>query len=211
MRAVGTLAFGLIFGLALVVAPAAAQAKTKDAGIPLAPADDVIVPTDEAAVPAIAKGEAVSVQVFKTCLDYARGDILAGESAMQQGWEAYDDGGESPFVRAYSGSKTFPDIGYAALFSLVESYPGTTFGYCRIDIQAPSGEARVKALNDLPILAKGQLIVNAEGTFGSWKGVAAEPQLLLLSHQTADAYVLQMTLVTHQPNATPNTGNPPVH
>jgi hypothetical protein len=198
-------AAALIVVLALAVAPAAAQAKTKGMDVPEAPAVESGAPATEDAAPedapVVTSGEPVSVQVFKTCLNYARGDVLAGETAKQQGWEAYDDGGESPYVKAYSGTRSFPDVGDAALFSLVESYPDTTFGYCRIDIASPTGEADVNALRDLPELAGGQMITNGQGTFGSWKGSAAEPQLLLLSHQTADAYVLQMTIITHREGA----------
>jgi hypothetical protein len=187
----------LIVALALALMPAAAQAKAKDAPIPEAPAVEA-APASEDAVPDVTSGEPVSVQVFKTCLNYAKGDVLAGEAAKGLGWEAFEDQGESPFVKTYSGNRSFAGMGDAALFSLVESYPDTTFGYCRVDIQAPAGEADVNALRDLPELAGGQVIMNGDGTFGSWKGAEAEPQLLLLSHQTADAYVLQMTIITHR-------------
>jgi hypothetical protein len=199
----------LIAALALALAPAAVQAKAKDVTVPElpaagadAPAVETETPASEDAQPAetpdVTSGEPVSVQAFQLCLNYAKGDVLAGETAKQLGWEAFEDQGESPFVKTYSGNKTFTDVGDAALFSLVESYPDTTFGYCRVDIQAPTGEADVNALRDLPELAGGQVITNGDGTFGSWKGAAAEPQLLLLSHQTADAYVLQMTVITHR-------------
>jgi hypothetical protein len=191
----------LIVALVLALTPAAAQAKAKDAPVPEAPQVET-APATEDAVPADAPdvtiGQPISVQVFNTCINYAKGDVLAGETAKGLGWEAFEDQGESPFVRTYTGNKSFADMGDAALFSLVESYPDTTFGYCRVDIQSPVGEADVNALRDLPELAGGQMITNGDGTFGSWKGAAAEPQLLLLSHQTADAYVLQMTIITHR-------------
>ena len=191
----------LIVALALALTPAAAQAKAKDAPIPEAPAVET-TPEAEDAVPAdvpdAISGKPISVQVFNTCSNYAKGDVLAGETAKGLGWDAFEDQGESPFVKTYTGSKSFPDMGDATLFSLVESYPDTTFGYCRVDIQSPVGEADVNALRDLPELAGGQVIMNGDGTFGSWKGAEAEPQLLLLSHQTADAYVLQMTIITHR-------------
>ena len=199
----------LIAALALTLTPTLAQAKAKDAPAQEAPAVEseapaveTQLPATENAVPAeapeLTSGEPVSVQVFKTCLNYARGDAQPEETAKGLGWEAFEDQGESPFVRTYSGNKSFTDVGDAALFSLVESYPDATFGYCRVDIQSPVGEADVNALRDLPELAGGQVITNGDGTFGSWKGSEAEPQLLLLSHQTADTYVLQMTIITHR-------------
>ena len=194
-------AAALIVALALALMPATAQAKVKDAPAPEAPQVET-APATEDAVPADAPdvtiGEPISVQVFNTCINYAKGDVLAGETAKGLGWDAFEDQGESPFVKTYSANKSFADMGDATLFSLVESYPDTTFGYCRVDIQSPVGEADVNALRDLPELAGGQMITNGDGTFGSWKGAAAEPQLLLLSHQTADAYVLQMTVITHR-------------
>ena len=189
-------ATALIIALALALTPAAAQAKAKEAPtVETAPAIEDAVPAD---VPEVASGEPVAVQVFRTCLNYAKGDVLAGETAKGLGWDAFDDQGESPFVRTYSGNKSFADMGDATLFSLVESYPDTTFGYCRVDMQGPIGEADVNALRDLPELAGGQVITNGDGTFGSWKGAAAEPQMLLLSHQTADVFALQMTVITHR-------------
>lgn len=180
----------LLVGSMLAVAPAAAEAKTKPAAVA------------EPSEPAVANADAVSVQAFNACLGYAKGDVLAGEAAKQQGWETYDDGGESPYVQSYSGSKSFEAVGDANLFSLVESYPDTTFGYCRVDMDAPSGDAGVNALRDLPALTGGQMTTNGDGTFGSWKGAEAEPQLLLLSHQTAEVFVLQLTIITHRDGAT---------
>lgn len=210
-------AAALIVALVLALAPAAAQAKTKDTAIPQVPAVETgapaidAAPASEDAVPADApqmtSGEAVAVQVFRTCLNYAKGDVLAGETAKGMGWDAFEDQGESPFVKTYSGNESFADMGEATLFSLVESYPDTTFGYCRVDIQplvgedgnqTPLGDANINALRDLPELAGGQVITNGDGTFGSWKGSQAEPQMLLLSQQTPDAYVLQMTIITHR-------------
>lgn len=208
----------LIAALALTLTPAVAQAKVKSAPVPEAPTLETEAPPIETQPPAtenavsagepdMASGEPVSVQVFKACLNYAKGDAQAVEAAKALGWDAFEDQGESPFVKSYSGNKSFAGVGDAALFSLVESYPNATFGYCRVDMQpsvsedgnqSPLGEANVNALRDLPELAGGQVITNGDGTFGSWKGAEAEPQMLLLSHQTADAYVLQMTIITHR-------------
>ena len=195
--------------MVLTLTSAMAEGKVKSPPMPDAPAVGIDAPEVAPEAPApgnempadapeLTSGEPVSVQAFKTCLNYARGDATAAVTAEQVGWETFEDPGESPFVKSYSGNKTFADVGDAALFSLVESYPDTTFGYCRVDMQGPIGEADVNALRDLPELAGGQVITNGDGTFGSWKGAAAEPQMLLLSHQTADVFALQMTIVTHR-------------
>src|SRR5690606_7271317 len=66
--------------LALCVTPVAAQGKTKPGAVPQ------------------------SVQALEMCETFAAGDVLAVEAAIEKGWDAYDDGGESPYVRSYSGS-----------------------------------------------------------------------------------------------------------
>src|SRR5690606_40765822 len=80
-----------------------------------------------------------SVAALEVCERFASGDVLAVDDANAKGWDAYATDSESPYVRSYSASRELPGIGSANLFALVEDYPGTSFGYCRIDVIEPTG------------------------------------------------------------------------
>ncbi|MCR6671673.1 hypothetical protein [Devosia ginsengisoli] len=166
----------LIAALALCATPVVAQGKTK---------------------PGV---EPQSVQALEMCETFAAGDVLAVEAAIEKGWDAYDDGGESPYVRAYSGSKDLPGIGYASMFALVESYPNLTFGYCRIDVSDVTGNAdgQVQALQNLDRY-EGEAIQNGDGTFASLTGTT-DKNRLLLAHLAQDTFVIQLSIIT--PKAT---------
>ena len=158
--------------LALCVTPVAAQGKTKPGVVPQ------------------------SVQALEMCETFAAGDVLAVEAAIEKGWDAYDDGGESPYVRSYSGSKDLPGIGYASMFALVESYPNLTFGYCRVDVSEITGNAdmAVQAIQQLDRY-EGEAIQNSDGIFASLTG-KDDKNRLLLTHLAQNAVVIQLSIIT---------------
>lgn len=165
-------AFALIAVLALCVTPVVAQGKTK--------------------APATLQG----VGILEMCEHFAAGDVLALESAIGKGWDAYEDAAESPFVASYSGSKDVPGLGYATMFALVESYPSSTFGYCRVDlteVTSPAG-IEVEAIAALDRYA-GETVNNDEGTFVSLSG-ATDPGRLLLAQATPGGFVIQLSIIT---------------
>jgi len=162
----------LIAVLALCVTPAVAQGKTKPGAVPQ------------------------GVQALEMCESFATGDVLAVEGAIEKGWDAYDDGGESPYVKSYSGSKDLPGIGYATMFALVESYPESTFGYCRVDVTDVTGNAdnEVQAIQNLDRY-EGQSIMNGDGNYASLTGTA-DKNRLLLTHLAANVFVIQLSIIT---------------
>ncbi len=166
MRAAGLLVLG---ALALAASPAFAQ-KTKSS----------------AAIPAV-------LAALETCETFATGDVLALEAATEAGWDAYEETAESPFIKSYSASKDFPGVGYADMFSLVETYPDRTLGYCRIDLNEPigNGAAAIAAIADLDRY-EGEVTTNAEGSFASLAG----DERLLLTHWSDYSFVVQLTILT---------------
>ncbi|QDZ11234.1 hypothetical protein [Devosia ginsengisoli] len=158
--------------LALCVTPVAAQGKTKPGAVPQ------------------------SVAALEMCETFAAGDVLAVEAAIEKGWDAYDDGGESPYVRSYSGSKDLPGIGYATMFALIESYPNLTFGYCRVDVSDVTGNAdgQVQAIQNLDRY-EGESIQNGDGIFASLAGTD-DKNRLLLTHLAQNTFVIQLSIIT---------------
>jgi hypothetical protein len=169
----------LIAAFCLCVTPAVAQGKTKAGAVPQ------------------------SVQALEMCETFATGDVLAVEAAIEKGWQAYEDSSESAYVKSYSGNKELPGIGYATMFALVESYPQSTFGYCRIDVNEVTGNAgnEVQAIQNLERY-EGQSIMNADGTFASLTGTT-DKNRMLLTHLADGAFVIQLSIIT--PKA--GTGN----
>lgn len=163
--------------LALGVTPVVAQGKTK---APLPPQ---------------------GVAALEMCERFAAGDVLAVEAAVETGWDAREDTSESPFVKTFSGGKDLPGIGYATLFALVETYPASTFGYCRVDVMdvAPDTADEIQAIQNLGRY-EGQAITNGDGTFASLGGTE-DSNRLLLTHATPTEFVLQLTITT--PKAAP--------
>jgi hypothetical protein len=163
-------ALTIIAVVALCATPVAAQGKTK------------------------AKASA-GVAVLEMCERIASGDVLAVQAAQAQGWDAYEDAGESPFVKSYTADKAVPGVGEASLFALIESYPESSFGYCRVDVDQPEGgNELVQAIADLPRYA-GETRVVDDGLYASL--VASDkPNWLLLSHRNADSFVIQLSINT---------------
>jgi predicted TIM-barrel fold metal-dependent hydrolase len=101
-----------------------------------------------AAQPAFAQGKTKTapstavIAALEMCETFARGEEKALDDAVEAGWDAYDQESESPFVKSYAASYEIAGFGWADLFALVETYPGTLFGYCRIDIADPRGDGK---------------------------------------------------------------------
>ncbi|KFC62500.1 hypothetical protein FF80_03595 [Devosia sp. LC5] len=156
------------------------------------------------ATPAVAQGKTKvpqSVQVLDVCEAFAKGDVLARENAEEQGWAIYDEDGESPYVRFYSGSKDIPGIGYAEMTVLIEDYPGKLFGYCRVDVTEPAGDA-VAEIEPIDALERyeGKTDKTDAGMFGSFTG-ADDPDTLLLAHHSETSFVIQLTVIKPQAEA----------
>jgi hypothetical protein len=165
VRAAGLI---VLTALALTASPAVAQ-KTKTS-----------------AVPAV-------LAALETCELFAKGDVLAVEAAAEAGWDAYEDNAESPFIKSYSASRDYPGLGYADMFSLVETYPTQTLGYCRIDLNEPmgNGSAAIAAIAELDRY-EGEVTTNDEGDFASLAG----ENRLLMTHWTDYSFVIQLTILT---------------
>jgi hypothetical protein len=170
--------FALIAVLALGATPVVAQGKVKAPGTPQ------------------------SVQVLEMCEMFAAGDVLAVEAAIAKGWDAYDQQSESPFVKSYAGSKDLPGLGYANMFALVESYPQSTFGYCRVDVSEPTGDGQslVQAIQQLDRY-EGEAIQNGDGSFASLTSADGAHNRLLLAHWSREAFVVQLSIATPKAEA----------
>ena len=156
------------------------------------------------ATPAVAQGKTKvpqSVQVLEVCEAFATDNVLARENAEEQGWTIYEEDGESPYVRFYSGEKDVPGIGYAEMTVLVEGYPGKIFGYCRVDVSEPAGDA-VAEIEPIDALERydGMTTKNDDGMFGSFTG-ADDPDTLLLAHHSETSFVIQLTVIKPQTDA----------
>jgi hypothetical protein len=167
----------LIAAVSLCATPVVAQGKTKPGAVPQ------------------------SVAALEMCETFARGDVLAVEAAIEKGWDAYDDGGESPYVKSYSGSKELAGIGYATMFALVEDYPNSTFGYCRVDVTEVTGNAD----NEVQIIQglaryEGQVIQNGDGNFASLTGTEDQNRMLL-THLADGKFVIQLSILTPKAEA----------
>jgi hypothetical protein len=156
------------------------------------------------ATPAVAQTKSKvpqSVQVLEMCEAFAKGDVLAREYAEEHGWSVYDEGGESPYVEFYSGSKDIPGIGYGELTVLIEDYPGQIFRYCRVDVSEPTGNAgdEIAAIKLLDRY-EGKTAATAEGMFGTFTG-AGDPDTLLQAHHSETSFVIQLTVIRPQADA----------
>lgn len=156
------------------------------------------------ATPAMAQSKSKvlqSVQVLEICETFAKGDVLARENAEEHGWTVYDESSESPYVRFYSGSKDLPGIGSAEMTVLLEDYPGKLFGYCRVEVTEPQGNAgdeiaAIKALERYD----GKTAATAEGMFGTFTGTD-DKDTLLLAHHSEASFVVQLTVIRPQAEA----------
>lgn len=155
--------------LALAVQPALAQSKTKTSPI------------------------AAALSALETCEAFASGDEAALETAVAAGWDAYAEEGESPFVKSYSASLELAGMGWGELFSLVESYPGRTFGYCRIDVAESKGNgaAVIEAIAGLDRY-DGEVLNQDGGHYASLEGGDS----LLLAHWDDFGFVIQLSTLT---------------
>lgn len=161
----------VIAALALSVTPVVAQGKTKGPASP------------------------ISVQVLEMCEKFATGDVLAVNDAIGKGWDAYAQEGESPYVQSFGGSKELPGIGSANLFALIEDYPNSTLGYCRVDVAEPQGDGNVaiQAIQNLDRY-EGQAQQISDGSFASLTGTTDKDRLLL-AHWSADSFVIQLSII----------------
>ena len=152
-----------------------------------------------AAQPAWAQGKtktapsAAAIAALEMCEAFAGGGDTLVEDAIAAGWDAYEDDAESPFVRSYSGGRDLPGIGWGDLFSLVETYPGTVFGYCRIDVANVRGDGKavIDALAGLDRY-EGEVLAEDGGHYASLAGGDS----LLLTHWDNMGFVIQLTTLT---------------
>ncbi len=169
-------ALAILLAASLCASPALAQGKTKAPPVPQA------------------------VQVVEMCEKFARGDVLAVDDAIAKGWDAYEQDSESPYVRSFAGSKDLPGIGAAEMFALVETYPGTTFGYCRVDVIDPprEGNAPQQAMQDIQNLPRyeGTSQMVSDGSFASLTGAGGDTNTLLLAHWSDESFVVQLSVIT---------------
>lgn len=163
--------------LSLCATPVVAQGKTKGA------ASDV---------------GTLAVEVVEVCEKFARGDVLAVDDAIAKGWDAYDSTGESPYVQSFNASKDLPGIGQADIFVLREDYPDTSLGYCRMDVIAPQGNRGNEAVQAIQNLDRyeGQSQMVSDGTFASLTSASGDIRSLLLTHWSAESFVVQLTVIT---------------
>ena len=157
-----------------------------------------------AVTPAVAKtkGEARAAQLLETCEKFASGDVLIVEWATAQGWTASEAASDNVYAHVFNATKTIDGVGEVTLFSLIETYPGQTLGYCRMDVPTPQADLGVLKLNDLPRL-KGEVQSVDGGDYGSWQGAEAGRDYLLLASETTAAFALQLTTFTARPAAAP--------
>ncbi|UYO01173.1 MAG: hypothetical protein KIT02_08230 [Devosia sp.] len=165
-------ALALIAILALAAQPALAQGKTKTA------------PADEA------------IGVLETCEAFATGDVLALDDAVAAGWDAYDNEGESPYVRSYDATIDLHGLGWVEMFALVETYPDRVLGYCRIDAAETRGNAQgvIEAIAALDRY-DGEVQEADTGTYASLTGTGST-ETMLLTHWDDIGFVVQLTIIS---------------
>jgi hypothetical protein len=161
----------LIAALATCVTPAVAQGKTKTAS------------------------ESPAVAALHVCEKFADGDVLALENATALGWDGYAQNAESPYVQSFWASKDFPALGQAELFSLFETYPESTFGYCRIDVidVIGNGLAAFQAILDLGSYV-GDSTTQDSNNYASMMGTDDKSRQLL-THWVDGTFVMQLSIV----------------
>ena len=138
------------------------------------------------------------VAALEVCERFASGDVLAVDDARARGWDAHEAASESPYVRTYSGSRELPGVGLANLYALVEDYPGTSFGYCRLDVAEPAvaeGAPEIAAIEALDRY-EGTTRTTEDGSFVSLRGTGDAAPSLLLAHWTDSSFVIQLTMIT---------------
>lgn len=144
---------------------------------------------------------ATAIEIVEVCENFARGDVLAVDDAIGKGWDAYEGDGESPYVRSFNAHKELPGIGPADIFVLFETYPTHTLGYCRMDVIDPQGTRGNEAIQAIQNLDRyeGQSQMVSGGSFASLTATGGDTHTMLLTHWAADAFVVQLTLITPQP------------
>lgn len=144
-------------------------------------------------------GEPPAVAALHVCEKFAGGDVLAVENATALGWDAYVQKAESPYVQSFGGSREFPNLGRADLFSLYETYPETTFGYCRIDMIDVSGDglAAFQSILDLGSYV-GDTTIQDDNHYASLTG-KDDPSRQLLAHWAGGSFVMQLSIVRSKP------------
>jgi len=165
---------GLALGLSLMLAvtPAWSQGKTKTSAV------------EEA------------VAALEVCEAFAREGAGAIQAATDAGWDAYEEEGESPFIGQIGASREIPGLGWGDIFVLSESYPQSSFGYCRLDVaQAKgNGQAVIEALAGLDRYA-GDVVTEGAGTYAALAGTGEETALLI-THWDEVGFVIQLTIIT---------------
>lgn len=144
-----------------------------------------------------------AVQVLEMCEKFARGDVLAVDDAIAKGWDAFEQEGETPYVRSFAGSKELPSLGLADMFALLETYPRLVFGYCRVEVLEPPTEGNapqeaIQAIQNLPRY-EGQSQMIADGSFASLNGAGGDTNTLLLTHWNDQSFVVQLSIITPRP------------
>lgn len=144
-------------------------------------------------------GEPPAVAALHVCEKFAGGDVLAVEAATALGWDAYVQNAESPYVQSFGGSREFPNLGRADLFSLYETYPETTFGYCRVDMIDVSGDglAAFQSILDLGSYV-GDTTIQDDNHYASLTG-KDDPSRQLLAHWADGSFVMQLSIVRSRP------------
>lgn len=164
------------------------------------PALAILIAASLVASPVLAQGKAKApkvapaIEALEVCEALAANQEGAVEAATERGWEVAKGTAESPYVETSDLNKTIPGLGAAEGYVLIESYPGVTFGYCRIDVYEPDGEADVRAIDGLDRW-DGTIKDEGAGTYGSWQGTD-DPNYLLLAHEDEYSFVLQLTIIT---------------
>ncbi len=171
----------LLAVMALAVQPAFAQVKSKASPV------------------------ASALTALEMCEAFARGGDTLVTDAIADGWDAYDQSAESPFVKSYAASREMAGLGWGDLFSLVETYPGKVFGYCRIDFIEIEGDGK-PVIDAIAALDRydGEVLDQDGGHYGSFSGGDS----LLLAHWDEDGFVIQLTTLTPRAEETPPTAEP---
>ncbi len=171
----------LLAALALAAQPALAQSKTKSS------------PAVEA------------VEALEMCEAFALGGETVVDDAVASGWDATEQDSESPFVGNYVAAREYPGLGWGDLFTLVETYPGKQFGYCRLDFMEAtgSGKAAVEAIAGLERY-DGDVLEDNGGYYASLAGENA----LLLTHWDDTGFVIQLTVLTPTEDNSPASPKP---
>ena len=134
-----------------------------------------------------------ALTALELCEAFARGGDTLVTDAIAAGWDAYDQDAESPFVKSYVASRELAGLGWGDLFSLVETYPSSVFGYCRIDFIEIEGDGK-PVIDAIAALDRyeGEVVDQEGGHYGSFSGGDS----LLLAHWDQDGFVIQLTTLT---------------